>query len=212
MKTTQTKTRWWWIRHAPVINPDQKLYGQLDLDVDLSDHKKFELVANSLPKNATWISSPLTRAKETACLLAKLAIPDGKIKEYDQLKEQAFGDWEGKKWDEIDENISKSFWENPAKNCIPNGESFNDLVRRVSKTIDELNNQYSGKDIIAVAHMGTIRAALTHAIGGDGHAGLLFQLKPISLTRIDAIHDNNNIWWKISGVNLYGSREFGELA
>ena len=41
-------TRWWWIRHAPVVNPDGKIYGQLDLDVDLSDQERFAALATRL--------------------------------------------------------------------------------------------------------------------------------------------------------------------
>ena len=202
-----TKTRWWWIRHAPVINPDGKLYGQLDINVDLSDRKKFEALARVLPDKAEWITTSLTRAKETANLLSEFVMSDTAAIEYDNFLEQSFGDWEGSCWDDITPAASKVFWKDPAKNRIPNGESFADVVKRVSLTVERLNTQYTGKDIVAVTHTGSIRAAIAHALGGDARAGLAFQLAPLSLTRIDAIHNDENFFWRVLGVNLFGDYE-----
>ena len=156
----KTKNRWWWIRHAPVVNPGKKLYGQSDLDVDLSNDRRFESLATALPKNAVWITTPLRRARETARWLAKLTEYKGTIEEYDQLKEQDFGDWEGKTWGDVPIKDSETFWNNPVENCIPNGESFKDVMSRVGHLVEQLNRRHNGRDIIAVAHMGTIRAAV----------------------------------------------------
>lgn len=202
-----TKTRWWWIRHAPVINPEGKLYGQLDIDVDLSGSEKFEALAKVLPDKAEWITTSLTRAKKTASLLSEIIMLGTAAIEYDNFLEQSFGDWEGSSWDDITPSASKAFWKDPANNRIPNGESFVDVVKRVSSTVEGLNTQYTGKDIITVTHAGSIRAAIAHALGGDARAGLAFQLAPLSLTRIDAIHNDENVFWKVLGVNLFGDYE-----
>ena len=202
-----TKTRWWWIRHAPVINPEGKLYGQLDINVDLSDSEKFEALAGVLPDKAEWVTTSLTRAKKTADLLSEIVMLDAPAIEIDNFLEQSFGDWEGSSWDDITPSASKAFWKDPANNRIPNGESFADVVKRVSPAVEGLNNQYTGKDIIAVTHTGSIRAAIAHALGGDARAGLAFQLAPLSLTRIDAIHNDENVFWRVLGVNLFGDYE-----
>ncbi len=199
-----TKTRWWWIRHAPVINPEGKLYGQLNMDVDLSDSEKFEALARVLPDKAKWMTTSLTRARETARVLSKTLMSDVAAIECDSFLEQSFGDWEGFSWDDITPSASKAFWKDPANNRIPNGESFAQVVKRVSLKIEGLNNQYTGKDIIAVTHTGSIRAAIAHALGGDARTGLAFQLAPLSLTRIDAIHKDEGVFWKVLGVNLLG--------
>ena len=80
-----TKTRWWWIRHAPVINPEGKLYGQLDINVDLSDSEKFEALARVLPDKAEWVTTSLTRAKKTADLLSKIVMLDAPAIEFDNF-------------------------------------------------------------------------------------------------------------------------------
>ena len=201
------KTRWWWIRHAPVVNPEGKLYGQLDLDVDFSDDKKLEALAKILPDNAVWVTTSLRRARETANRLSAITTTARSIDEHDNLREQSFGDWEGSRWQDIPAAVSDAFWKDPAKNRVPNGESFADVVTRVTETVEQLNTHHTGRDIVAVTHTGSIRAAITHALGGDARAGLSFQLAPLSLTRIDAIHQDDNVWWRVSGVNLFGDHE-----
>ena len=46
-------TRWWWIRHAPVVVAGGKIYGQRDLPADTSDKGVFSFLAKS------WIPLPL---------------------------------------------------------------------------------------------------------------------------------------------------------
>ncbi len=58
--------RWWWVRHAPVINHGGRIYGQDDLDCDCSDLETFRRLAHMLPANAIWVTSHLRRTQETA--------------------------------------------------------------------------------------------------------------------------------------------------
>ena len=200
-----TTTRWWWIRHAPVINPDGRIYGQSDLSADLSDGDQFEQLARNLPEDAIWVTTTLRRARETAEKLADRIALGLDITEDDSLREQAFGDWEGARWDEIPAKESEQYWQDPARTRMPNGESFADVAARVTATVERLNDAHSGRNIIAVAHAGSIRAAISHALGGDPQAALSFHLTPLSLTRLDAIHRDGKIWWRVAGVNLFGN-------
>jgi alpha-ribazole phosphatase len=198
-------TRYWWIRHAPVINPDGRIYGQSDMAADLSDGSQFERLANILPEDAIWVTTTLRRARETAGKLASSVSPERNVSEDDTLREQAFGDWEGARWDDIPTEDSEPYWQDPVGTPMPNGESFIDVIARVTATVERLNNDHSGRDIIAIAHAGSIRAAISHALGGDPNAALSFHITPLSLTRIDAIHRDGKIWWRIAGVNLFGN-------
>ena len=38
-KNTGAVTRWWWVRHAPVPNPEGRCYGQFDKDCDVSNEE-----------------------------------------------------------------------------------------------------------------------------------------------------------------------------
>ena len=69
-KITGLITRWWWVRHAPVPNPEARCYGQTDKDCDISNHALFEHQARLLPKGAVWYASNLLRARKTAETLA----------------------------------------------------------------------------------------------------------------------------------------------
>jgi len=197
-------TRWWWIRHAPVINPDGIIYGQLDLDADLSNDGQFGTLADTLPPDAVWVTTTLQRARKTAARLSSLIAAPPAIAEQDSLREQAFGEWEGARWNDIPSADSEEYWADPVENRMPSGESFADVVSRVTATVEDMNAQHGGRDIVVVAHAGSIRAAISHALGGNGRAGLSFKLAPLSLTRIDAIHRDDNVWWRVSGVNLFG--------
>ena len=197
-------TRWWWIRHAPVINPDGIIYGQLDLDADLSNDGQFGTLADTLPPDAFWMTTTLQRARKTAARLSSLVSAPPAIAEHDSLREQAFGDWEGARWDKIPTADSEEYWADPVENRMPAGESFADVVTRVTATVKDITALHGGRDIVVVAHAGSIRAAISHALGGDARAGLSFKLAPLSLTRIDAIQRDDNTWWRVGGVNLFG--------
>lgn len=199
-----TTTRWWWVRHAPVVNPEGLIYGQMDLEADFSDRQRLETLANVLPDGAVWVTTTLRRARETADRLAAIATPDRDISEDDGLSEQDFGDWEGARWDDIPAEVSDAFWRDPVENRTPNGESFAEVVVRASETIHRLNTIHEGRDVVVVAHAGSIRAAIGHALGGTPRAGLSFRVNPLSLTRIDAVQREGDTWWRVCGVNLYG--------
>ena len=53
-------TRWWWVRHAPVVGFDGRFYGGADVDCDVSDTASFENLARSkqhiwfLAQHAQW--------------------------------------------------------------------------------------------------------------------------------------------------------------
>ena len=66
MTATATLTRWWWVRHAPVVGHAGRIYGNLDVDCDCSDEALFRALAAGLPREAVWIVTPLARTRATA--------------------------------------------------------------------------------------------------------------------------------------------------
>lgn len=175
-------TRWWWIRHAPVAAPAGRLYGRSDVAVDLSDTDSLAALAAALPARAIWLASPLQRASGTAAaLMAAGGRKDTEIHAEPDFMEQDFGAWEGGLYDEID----AEFWDDPAGNRPPGGESFVDVVARVAAAIERWNGTARGRHIVAVAHAGVVRAALAHALGGAAAEALRFAVDPLSLTRLE---------------------------
>ncbi len=200
--------RWWWVRHAPVINHGGKLYGQRDVPCDVSDARAFASLAAALPDNAVWVTSHLSRARDTARAIqdAGRAAPESII-EHD-FAEQNFGDWAGLDWEEIaarDPAFHARFWEDPVGLAPPGGESFAAVLARVGATIARLSAAQSGRDIVAVAHGGVIRAAIATALALDPARAMAVRIDNLSLTRLDLVEGGTlrgkGGAWRVVGVN-----------
>lgn len=182
-------TRWWFIRHAPVINPKGVIYGQLDLEADVTDSSLFTPVARTLPPDAHWLVTPLSRTQATAKAVQVAAAIDRPLEVEPAFIEQSFGAWQGRTHQEVYAGMPARhpFWLAPADTRPPGGESFVEVVRRVGPAIDMLSDAHGAKDIVCVAHGGSIRAAVAHALGLTPEAGLQLVIDTVSLTRIDRI-------------------------
>lgn len=197
-------TRWWWIRHAPVTSDGGRIYGQSDIDCDVSDRAAFAALAASLPQHAVWVVSNLKRTQMTARAIreAGLAAPEPIVEP--DLAEQNFGAWQGRIRAEIyaERHDWRGFWLAPARTAPPGGESFVDLMRRSERAILRLNERHGGRDIVAIAHGGTIRAALALALRLDPEVALAFSSDNLALTRLDHIAAHGGEAWRVGGVNL----------
>jgi len=206
------KTSWWLVRHGPVINPKNLIYGVADPDIDTSDEGLYLPLAIALPKDAIYFTSTRERTQKTLKHVARVggfeAPPSEQISGFD---EQSFGDWEGLTWDHLfRDGRSHTFWLAPAKERVPGGESFEDLTQRVSESLTELSRKYSGKKIVLFAHGGTIRAALACALGLDGEAALRFSIDNCGITQITHLRlPDSSETWHIKHVNISPSRPHG---
>jgi len=211
-------TRWWWVRHAPV--PDGGfIYGQRDLDCDCGDAEVFAILARELPPDAVWLTSNLVRTRQTAAAIIAaaagrhgavepLAVPD--------FAEQHLGEWQGleRRGFYAERQIgTHALWFAAAEERPPGGESFTDLIGRVSPTIERLNEKHRGRDIVAVTHGGTIRAALGLALGIPAQAALAFTVESCSLTRLDYLSpEGAPDLWRVVAVNHRPWSRPGEAA
>jgi alpha-ribazole phosphatase len=189
-------TRWWWVRHSPSKGPPGIIHGQDDVDADLSDKAAIAARRITLPKDAVWLTSGLPRTIQTAEALGGL-----NCREVPGLMEQNFGEWNGRSWGDFKDNEAQEFWQNFATQAPPDGESFIHMMDRISDTIAELSLEYEGREIVAVAHSGTIRSALAMALNLFAKSALTFQLNNLSLTEIESIPDGNHRAWCIHGIN-----------
>ena len=191
-------TRWWLIRHAPAINPDGLIYGQGEIEVDCSNRTALEALADSLPPDLIRMVTPLVRTRTTAEALwgAQVCVVEP------ALVEQSFGQWQGLSHNALaalgDERVS-AFWQAPATARPPGGESFADVMARVLPALERRSAEFRGRDIVAVCHSGSIRAALAVALGLAPAQARAFQIDPLSLTRLDHIplqdeHGESAVW------------------
>jgi len=189
-------TRWWWVRHAPVPSVVGTIYGGNDVPCDVSDRASFRALAAALPADAVWLTSHLTRTHLTARAIREAArdlappprFPDPVAEAH--LGEQCFGEWQGATWDEMearDPDAFRKFWETPARARPPGGESFADQIARVSAVIDRYTAEHAGRDIVAIAHGGTIRAAMAHSLGLPPEGGMSFTVSTLSVTCLEHV-------------------------
>jgi alpha-ribazole phosphatase len=200
------RTRWWWIRHAPVIVDEGRIYGQSDLPCDCSDARVFASLATLLPRKAVWLTSHLTRTQQTAQAILSAgdfeATPE--LQQDKNLAEQHLGDWQGLDRRTFLMNRSQepdSFWYAMADERAPNGESFVDLMQRVGVAIERATEKHRGGDIVAVAHGGTIRAAIAIALGLPPRGGFAFLIDNCSLTRLDHYQGPRSAGWRVTMIN-----------
>lgn len=213
-KITGAITRWWWVRHAPVPNPERRCYGQSDKDCDVSNEQLFRHQAALLPKGAVWVSSNLLRARKTAEHLARAGADMKTLAIDPDLAEQHFGSWQGLTYAEIAENHGRNhlFWLGPPELRPPGGENFVDLIKRTVRSIDRLMAQHRGRDIVATAHGGTIRAALAYAFDMDPEAAVRFEIENVSLTLIEHFEQADpRHAWRVAYTN-YMPREHASSA
>ncbi|MEM9681684.1 MAG: histidine phosphatase family protein [Pseudomonadota bacterium] len=202
---TAQETRWWWIRHAPVIQTENKIYGQTDLPADTTDDTLFGALAQALPRDAVLITSDLQRAMQTAAAIADagLPMPDG-VRD-PAFREQHFGDWQGEMRDAFHARRARpepTFWMAAIDERPPNGESFVDLVERVIPAVERHTDTHGGRDIVCVAHGGTIKAALAHALELDHDQAITFSVANCSVTRLDHIRrTDGSEAWRVAMVN-----------
>lgn len=197
-------TRWWWVRHAPVRSDGGNIYGQSDIACDTSDRYVFEAVAKVLPRQAVWVASSLMRTHQTAQAIWDTGFP----KPVTMAKEAAFAEQHLGKWQGMNRAAflasrppGSHWFADIAEPAPGGGESFMDLYNRVVGAIDRINAEHAGKDVIAVGHGGTIKAALGLALGGAPEKGLAFDIDNCSVTRLDHIMSPTVNVWRLPMVN-----------
>lgn len=201
-----TPTRWWLVRHAPVINPGKVIYGQHDIDCDVDDATVFRAVAETLPAGALWLQSPLGRTRKTAAAIRAAGCPGDEPVDEPRLMEQHFGDWQGQVRAEVlarQPEAYRRFWLAPAEERAPNGESFIDVIGRVRAALADWSERARGRNVVAVAHGGPIRAALAIALEVSPLRALAFHTETVSVTRLDHYPDGA---WGVGFVNATPGR------
>ncbi|MCB1381656.1 MAG: histidine phosphatase family protein [Notoacmeibacter sp.] len=174
--STSGAAEWLLVRHAPRAEP-HRLAGRTDLPAELPEAGALSAVASLIGPFDHLVSSPALRCRQTAEAL----FPDREAVLDARLWEQDFGDWDGRAHSDIPD-IGAMGRAALAAHCPPGGESFLDMARRALPALIALP---AGRSLI-VAHAGTVRAALGHALG-DLAAGLAFEVAPLSATLIRAL-------------------------
>ena len=186
-------TRVYLVRHGPTHQ--KNFVGWRDVPADLSDTSTIERLNAYLPKDATIISSDLSRAITTADAITGQR---QRLAHEPQFREFNFGRWDGlnfKQVSETDPMLSRKFWEQPGDIAAPDGESWNAVADRVDRAIDKLMTDH--KSLIIVAHFGVIMTQIARAERKGAYAAMSYEIDNFSVT--ETHWDGNR--WNIGKIN-----------
>ena len=181
------------IRHAPVKQV-KGYFPEHNPDAIIKNNQ-LKMLATLIPNNCVWYVSPLKRAIQTAEALSKYVTYSKMVRE-NELIEQNFGDWSGKKISEVWEILKKSKTKHNFSFISPdvsppNGESFKEQSKRVRMWIKNLN-VLEGKSIVIISHAGTIRSILSHALKIKHDYAIGIEILHQSLNILEMITNNDN--------------------
>ena len=153
------------------------MVGHTDLPADLADAAALSRLSAALPAGAPVISSDLARAVATADAIGagRPRLPhDARLREID------FGDWEGLRHDEVEDQVAiRAFWDEPGARAAPGGESWDALAARVSAGADALRHL---PQVIVVAHFGAILTQVERGLGIGALEAFGYRIDNLSLT------------------------------
>jgi broad specificity phosphatase PhoE len=200
-----TPTRFFLIRHA-IVEPSARLvmYGDMDVAVCalamVQESAAYRWLAERLPRPARWFHTPLSRTRATAAAIFAAGYPEAELSIDPRFAEQHLGQWQGITHEALTELLNDPphpFWPHGALERPPGGESLADVVGRVGPAMEELAVRLDGQDIVIVAHGGSIRAAVSHAMRLEPDQAFQLSVKNLSLTRLE----KHGADWRVGSIN-----------
>jgi broad specificity phosphatase PhoE len=198
-------TRLFLVRHA-LVEPSARatMYGTMDVGLCQlaleQEAAAYRWLVHRLPQPATWYVTPLSRTRATAAAIFAAGYPEATLTVEPEMNEQDLGELQGLPHDVFAERLLHKphpFWSIASQERPPGGESFADVAARVGPTIEKLVARHRGEDVVIVAHGGSIRAAVSHAMAIEPAAALSFSIKNLSLTRLEKQGED----WRVAAVN-----------
>lgn len=178
------------VRHGQTAaNARGVLLGRADPPLTETGYRQARALAAALPRAARIVSSPLTRARDTAAVLAGAtedpdATAPGAVEVDPRWIEMDYGDLDGKPPTALGEQSWRA-WREDADFVPAGGESVAAVCARVRQACVELADDAAHGDVVVVSHVSPIKAAVTWALGvGDEVAWRMF-LSDAAVCRID---------------------------
>lgn len=126
---------------------------------------------------ARVVSSPLTRARQTAAALSSDHEVDERFTELD------YGDFDGRSLSDVPPEVWARWRADPGFRP-PGGETLLELEARVVPALEELAEEARERDVIVVSHVSPIKCAVTWALATGPGATWRCSLDRASITRI----------------------------
>lgn len=143
------------IRHPEPAVPDGTCYGRSDIGLAEDAGVTAARLRNLLPAGIPVYTSPLLRCRSVAEQLA----PDPTVDA--RLVEMHFGEWEMRRWEEIEKAAFDAWVADILNFAPPGGESAAAMLARTLAFLDELRTSEAPAAAV-VTHGGVLRVLFAH--------------------------------------------------
>jgi alpha-ribazole phosphatase len=159
------------VRHGETMYNAQRRYtGQSDVPLNTLGERQSAALVESLATDRfdVIVTSDLERTRVTAEAIARnhgLA-----VQEDIDLRELAFGEWEGYTYDEVlarDAKLVARWRSDPATYAPPGGETVSQLRDRCARALRNWQTRYPEASVLWVTHGGLIGVFLCYVLGID---------------------------------------------
>ncbi len=181
------------VRHGETDwNLHLQYQGRADVPLNATGREQARLVADAIGDEG-WdaiISSPLSRAMETAraiAAVAKFNVDD--IEQEPDLVERAYGEAEGLTLAEREERFPGGDW--------PGLEEWDDVAKRSMLVMERIAEHHQGQRVLVVCHGGVINAILAVVTKGEMGTGITVI---INTSRTVLVHRDGG--WNVESVNV----------
>jgi broad specificity phosphatase PhoE len=176
------------VRHGQTdANARGLLLGRSDPPLTEAGRRQAVALAAALPRPDRIVSSPLTRARHTAAVLAGAApgVTDAEDVQVDQRWiEMDYGDLDGSPPTALDERAWQAWRADPE--FVPaGGESVAAVSARVREACEELASDAARGDVMVVSHVSPIKAAVAWALGVGDEVAWRMYVADAAVCRID---------------------------
>ncbi len=184
------------VRHGESVwESEGRIQGQRQVPLSPKGLEQARAVARRIAeehKPVALYSSDLRRALETAEEIGRLTRL--KVEADARLRELHFGAFEGLTIEEAKSRYPDEFarWRrNPLKNRPPKAETLESLLERVKSFLEEARKHHPEEEIVAVSHLGPIRATIILALSLPLEAWRRMKVDCASLTVIEFSTDGS---------------------
>jgi ribonuclease H / adenosylcobalamin/alpha-ribazole phosphatase len=143
---------------------------------------------------AAVVCSPVRRARETAEVVAEaLGLP---VQEDDDLREIDFGDWEGRRVEDVQADYPGALaaWRADVSLAAPGGESVADVARRVRTARRRLTERHPEATVVVVSHLYPVRLWVLDALGAPLEAVHRMDHDPTGVSELRLRDGASTLW------------------
>jgi broad specificity phosphatase PhoE len=173
------------VRHGQTDwNKERLIQGRIDIPLNEEGIKQARITKKKLEGielDAIYVS-PLTRAKQTAAIIAEGRNVPLFIDE--RIQEEYYGDLEGKpRSGEIYLKQRQSFFKR-----YPHGEGYLDVVARVYPFLNEIKEKHKGQNVLLVCHGGMSRVINTYFFDMENDEFVTFGLDNCEIAKYEFVY------------------------